>query len=276
MKRFLLLVSATLALLGATPEQVERYLMVSGSEDQLLAFEDMVDQLGQMLTAKIGSDVPLMQDSQLVSIRFREYLQQHVSESEMDEILANYAHDVMRRLISAEVVMDELQTRQDLAQFKKEIDADPLPRDRTDTVRSIVKHLYTDEALTGFFEKLFLPTYKAMVEVSDKTLDPEQVEKVTRDFVKRMQEQNYISMLFMTRDFSDEELNELEELTQSSATDHEVKALYGGIEAALEEAMANMARQMKKLYTRRKNTRTSAAATPGSDSPRTAPARSAE
>jgi len=285
MKKLFLSLGMTLALLGATPEQVERYLMVSGSEDQLIEFEEMVDQLGQMLTAKTGVEVPLMQDSQLVSIRFREYLQQHLSGSEMEEVLANYAHDVMRKLVSAEVVMDELSTRQEYVQFRKDIESDPLPKNRTETVRSIVKRLYDAKALSRFFEKLFLPTYKVMARGSGIALDDTKIEKATKDFVERMQEQNYHTMLFMTRDFTDEELHELEEISGNSASDHEVKAVLGGIEEAMSEAMANMAKQMERLYAqkRRTSTRSTAASsekkpktTPGSGSPQKAPARSAE
>ncbi|GEM_PF-1218362 len=289
MKKLFLSLSATLALMGATPEQVERYLMVSGSEDQLIDFEEMVDQLGQMLTARTGTDVPLMQDSQLVSIRFREYLQQHLSDSEMEEVLANYAHDVMRKLVSAEVVMDELQTRQEYVQFQKDIQTDPLPRNRIETVRSIVKKLYDEKTLSRFFEKLFLPTYKAMARGSGVDVKPEQIEKATKDFVKRMQKQNYNMMLFMTRDFTDEELHELDEIAGNSASDHELKAVFGGIEEAMSEAMVNMAKQMEKLFAQRRHPPMNPSAkeaektpgkkpvaTPASGSPQKAPARSAE
>jgi len=284
MKQLFLMVGATLALLGATPEQVERYLMVSGSEDQLMAFEEMVDEMGQMFGRKSGTEIPLMQDSQLVSIRFREYIQQHLSDSEMEEVLANYAHDVMRKLVSAEVIMDEQTTRQEYIDFQQTLQTDPLPKNRTEAVRAIVEALYDEEALSGFFTKLFLPTYTAISDASGQPIDAKQIEKVTKDFVKRMRDQNYNAMLFMTRDFTDEELGELEEIAKSSASDHEVKAVFGGIEYAMEEAMLNMARELKTLFKARRHppmrgkdaASEKGAVTPAAGAPRTAPARSAE
>ncbi len=245
MKRSIwLLASMIIGLTAATPEQVERYLLISGAEDQLLSFEQSIDQMGQMMAKQTGNDLPLMQDSQLLSIRFRTYLQQHLSESEMDAIIANYGHDVMRKLVSAEVLMGEPQTQEEYRAFFTRLQSEPLPKNRTEAVHAIVKGMYDEEVLVGFFDSLYMPMIRQLAARSGWKLDAGQLKKMRDGFVKRMREQNEQAMLFMTRDFSDEELSELETIAQSSATDHEAKALFGAIEYAMEEAMRSIARRM--------------------------------
>jgi hypothetical protein len=272
-------VGASLWLGAATPEQVERYLMLSGSEDQLIEFEQSIDQMNQMLAAKTGNDVPLMQDSQLLSIRFREYLQQHLSESEMDEIIANYGHDVMRKLVSAEVLMEEPQTLQAYREFLIAIRKEPLPKDRTEAVRAIVNNLYDDDVLIDFFNKLFVPMMRQMAKASGQEITKEQMKEVTEGFIKKMRDQQYNAMLFMTRDFSEEELRELEEIAANSATDHEVKAVFGAIESAMSEAMHNMSKQFADMLAARPKTRSTrddnqTKTMPASRAPQTAQTRS--
>ena len=251
MKKIAILLMIVSALFGATPEQVERYLLISGSEDQLIEFEQMIDGMSQMLAAKDGQDVPLMQDSQMVPIRFREYLQRNLSESEMQEVLDNYKHDVLRKLVSAEVLMEEPDTRESYRQFKARIQTDPLPTGRTETVKAIIKKLYDEKLLVEFFDKMFLPMVKQMGSTDGKPIPEDRVKKIGENFVKKMQKSNEQAMLFMTRDFSDEELEELDDLSGSSATSHETRAVFGAIVSAMGEAMDNMAKRFGRMVKNR-------------------------
>ena len=253
MKKLFLILWATWSAFAATPEQVERYLLVSGSEDQLIEFEQMVDGMGQMFAAKGGSDVPLMQDSQMLPIRFREYLQRNLSEDEMDEVLANYGHDVLRKLVRAEVLMEEPDTVQSYRQFRRQITDDPLPVSRTETVKAIIKKLYDEKLLTEFFEKMFLPMVKQMGSIGGKTMTEKQIKAIGKKFVKRMRENNYNAMLFMTRDFTDDELDELDDISGNSATSHETRAVFGAIVYAMDEAMHNMADRFAEMIKNRRH-----------------------
>jgi len=253
MKKLFLILLATWGMSAATPEQVERYLLVSGSEDQLIEFEQMIDQTGQMFSAQSGNDTPLMQDSQMVPIRFREYLQKHLSESEMDEVLGNYKHDVLRKLVSAEVLMEEPDTIEAYRQFLTRIKSDPLPANRTETVKEIVKKLYDEKMLTDFFDKMFMPMMQQFSQTSGKSLTKEQTKKMEKSFIKKMRESNYKALLFMSRDFSDEELDELNDVAGNSATSHETRAVFGAIVYAMEEAMHNMADRFTKMVKKRRH-----------------------
>ena len=250
----LLLVSLGI-LSAATPEQVERYLLISGSEDQLIEFEQTIDSMGQMFAAKGGSDVPLMQDSQMIPIRFREFIQKNLSEDEMDEVLANYQHDVLRKIVSAEILMEEPDTLEAYRQFIQRVKSDPLSSSRTETVKKVIKQLYDEKQLITFFKKMFLPMVKKMGAVSGNKMSDKRIEKLGKSFVKRMRESNYNAMLFMTRDFSDDELQELEDISGNSATSHETRAVFGGIIYAMEEAMHSMADRFGDMIKQHKHPR---------------------
>ena len=253
MKKVFLFLVATWSMFAATPEQVERYLLVSGSEDQLIEFEQMIDQSSKMFSARSGNDAPLMQDSQMVPIRFREYLQKHLSESEMDEVLDNYKHDVLRKLVSAEVLMEEPDTVEAYRQFLTRIKSDPLPANRTETVKEIVKKLYDEKMLTEFFDKMFMPMMKQISAISGKALTKEQVKQMEKSFIKKMRQSNLNALLFMSRDFSDEELDTLNDIAGNSATSHETRAVFGAIVYAMEEAMHNMADRFAQMMKGRKH-----------------------
>jgi hypothetical protein len=250
MKKIMWMVMAVSTLFSATPEQVERYLLVSGSEDQLIQFEQMIDGMGKAFG---GNGMPLMEDSQLAPIRFREYLQRHVSEDEMQEILGNYHHDVLRKLIRAEVLLSEPETVETYQLFLKQIQTDPLPKNRTEAVRSIVKKLYDEKMLIEFFEKMFLPMVAKTAQIMKKPITDKKAKSIGKSFVKNMQEHNYNALLFMTRDFSNEEMEELDEVVGNSATSHETRAVFGAIVYAMEEAMTNMAERLSHLARQRKH-----------------------
>ncbi len=257
-KTWIILLASASMLLAATPEQVERYLLVSGSEDQLIEFEQQIDSMGQMFAAKGGDDVPLMQDSQMIPIRFREYIQKNLSEDEMDEVLDNYKHDVLRKIVSASVLMEEPDTIASYRQFLKQIKEEPLPANRTESVKTIIKQLYDEKQLIEFFDKMFLPMVKKMAEVSGQDISKKQIDDLGKRFVKKMRESNVNAMLFMTRDFSDDELQELKEVSGNSATSHETRAVFGGIVYALDEAMRNITNRFATMLQKRKHPATRA------------------
>jgi hypothetical protein len=252
-KRLVLWIFSVSILFGATPEQVERYLLLSGSEDQLVVFEQMIDDMGQMLAAQSGQDIPLMQDSQMISIRFREHIQRALSESEMDEVIANYKHDVLRKLVNAEVLMAEPETMEAYQAFQARIQNDPLPAGRIQTVKSIVEKLYDEELLIDFFNKMFLPLIQKMPTKNGKPISKKRLVQFGKSFAKKMRKNNEEAMLFLTQDFSDEELEELDTLSGNSATSHETRAVFGAIVASMREAMDNMGERFAAMIRQHKH-----------------------
>ncbi len=256
MIKTLVLMLVSLGILSAaTPEQVERYLFISGSEDQLIEFEKSIDNMGKVFASKGGNGAPLMEDSQMITIRFREFIQRHLSEDEMDEVLANYGHDVIRKIVRAEALMGEAETIETYRQFLLQIKDSPLSSNRTETVRKVVKQVYDEKILATFVKKMIVPMIKKLSEASGKKMEEKAIDTIVKSSIKRMQENNYDTMLFMTRDFSDEELQELEEISANSATSHETQAVFGGITYAMEEAMNSTTNQLVAVIKQKKHPR---------------------
>jgi len=87
---------------SATPEQVEKYLLVSRSEEELIALES---QFSAMQNAFKRNDTNQTEDStydmQMLSLRFKEYIEKNLSEEEMTEVLENYTNVVLLQFVSA-------------------------------------------------------------------------------------------------------------------------------------------------------------------------------
>ena len=80
--RFLLILFATISLLfSATKEQVDRYFLISNSAQDIVDIENSLQKLQNYTNPNN------LYDTALVKIRFKERLQQILSESEMDEVI---------------------------------------------------------------------------------------------------------------------------------------------------------------------------------------------
>jgi oligoribonuclease NrnB/cAMP/cGMP phosphodiesterase (DHH superfamily) len=165
----------------------------------------------------------------------------------MNEIIDNYKHDVLRKLVSAQVLMDEPETVEAYHQFLKRIKSDPLPVNRTETVKDIVKKLYDEKTLIDFFDHMFLPIAKQMVELTGRKISDKELKVMEKSFAKKMRDINYNELLFMTRDFEMNELDELDDVSGSSATNHETRAVFDAVVYAMNEAMSNMVKRFSAI-----------------------------
>jgi hypothetical protein len=248
MKKILIFLTAITTIYAATPEQVDRYLLISGSESQLLQVEQMVEGLSRMF----NNGKPMMNDTQMISIRFKEYLQRNLSEDEMQEVMDNYKHEVLRKLVGAQVLMGEAETAQSFALFNKNIKTDPLPSNRTSTIKEIVKKAYNEKLLGEFFDKIFTRITVGLGKIIGKSMPKDEMEKAKKDFIKKMRDNNYKSLLFMTRDFTIDELNELNDIAGSSSSNHETHAVFNGVIFAMEEVLDNMEKKFETMAKERK------------------------
>jgi len=224
--------------------------MISGSEDQLMEFEKLVENMSQIFAARSGDAKPLMQDSQMLSIRFREYIQRNLSEDEMQEVMDNYKHDVMRKLVSAQVLMEEPETQEAYGAFVRQIATNPLPSNRTETVKTIIKNIYDESTLKEYFGHTYLPIMRSFGAALGKKLTDKQIAQMQKKFIQNLRKSNYNLMLFMTRDFDDDQLDELRSISASSASDHETKVVFGAISYAMTEALHNLVDRVLKAKTR--------------------------
>ncbi len=223
-------------LFGATPEQVEQYLSVSNSEEQLIALQQRYSAMHENLNKESNDTTPY--DMQLLSIRFRDYLQKNLSEDEMNEILENYKKTALLHFVSA---TDETPDPKAMAAYIAQLPNLPDAQERIGIVKEITKHFYAKDAISTLYKKLIKPLFEKGIGAQD--IDKSRLKDVEKNYLGMMQEAGYNETLYATKDFDIEELKALRDIAKNSATDHEVKAVYGAIAYALQEFFNTLAKR---------------------------------
>ena len=231
----LLLLASTL--FAATPEQVERYLMLSHAEEDLLELETSFSAIQNRMDAKESNGTAY--DTEMLTVRFREYLQKTLSGSEMDKVLENYKSEALLKFVyeSSDPEGDYLAIRT----YAKEAKADPELKSRLEIIKKINKYYSNKEAITKMFDTLIMPIIKR---VKPKSSDKKQVKKMRERYLKSMTENGYNQILYATREFTTEELDALLEVAKTPAMGYETKAVFGAMAYAMQEFMETMADRM--------------------------------
>jgi len=239
MKRLLL----TLTLLthlsfAATLEQVEQYLSVSNAEEELLALEAQFSSMQNSFSKEDNASDNKTYDMQMLSLRFKDYLQKHLSEDEMTEVLENYKSVVLLQFVSASSEVqdhDENETYNYVAALK----ADPEADTRIELVEQISKKLYSKEAMLIMFDELMKPLIQSGI--GGEKMNDEMLKGMKENYLKAMIESSKNETLFASKDFTMEELEELLTIAKTPAIDHETKAVFGAMAYSLKEFFMSMA-----------------------------------
>ena len=241
MKKIILFNILTAFLLAATPKQVEQYLSISNADEQLVELEQQFSQMQNNLnTIRKDREKTESYDMQLLSIRFKAYLQKHVSENEMGEILKQYRNVLLLQYTSA-VAESQSISDKELEKYFKEITSDPQMQTRIDLVEKISQEMYDKESMVIMFDGLMKPLL-ANAPGGDK-IDEKTLEANRKSYVKRMSEEMKKQTLYATRDFTTEELEALEEIAKLPVIDKETKAVFGATAYALEEFFLSLAKR---------------------------------
>jgi len=221
---------------AATPEQVERYLMLSHAEDDLLELESSFGAMQNRMDAKDGNGTTY--DTEMLTIRFREKLQQSLSDSEMDKVLENYKNETLLKFVyeSSDPEGDYLE----IQKYAKEAKANPELKSRLEIVQKINKYYSNKEAITQMFDTLMLPIFKRI----KPEMDDNNIKEMRKRYLKSMAENGYNQILYATREFETQELDALLEIAKTPAMGYEVKAISAAMSYAMEEFMTVMADRM--------------------------------
>ncbi|MCF6207155.1 MAG: hypothetical protein L3J47_09730 [Sulfurovum sp.] len=237
MKKLLLSTLLSTLLFSATPEQVERYLSISNADEQLVELESQFSQMQRNLNRN-REEAPTY-DMQMLSIRFKEYLQKHLSEDEMEEILQQYKNVLLLQFVSASA--ESQKDTEGMEKYLKELESDPQAQARKKLVRKISDEMYNKESMTVMFDNLIKPLMENAPGGGE--LSKELLKKSRESYVKRMIEETQKETLYATRDFTMEELEELEQIAKSPAIDKETKAIFGATAYALQEFFLSLAKR---------------------------------
>ena len=213
---------------SATTEQVEHYLSVSNSEEELLTLESQFSILFNNTSNDNNTSKSSTYDMQMLSIRFKDYIQKHLSEDEMTEVLDNYKNIIFMQFISVTSSQNNEQntTQRDINQSQES-------SIRIDLVEKINKKIYNKESLLVLFDELISPMIQNMNPNQPSTKESQK--KMKKDYLKNMIESSKKELLYTTKDFSIEELEKILKIAQTPAIEHESKVVSGAIAYALKE-----------------------------------------
>ena len=232
-----LLITITLLtqlLFSATSEQVEQYLSISNAEEELLTLEA---QFSFMQNGFSQDENTSTYDMQLLSVRFRDYIEKHLSENEMTEVLENYKNVVFLQYISALASENYDQNESDT--YTNNMKADPEAASRLELVDKISNKLNNEESIIVMFDELMKPLMENAK--GGQKLDDEYMKKRRESYMKSRVEDSKKETIYATKDFTMEELEELLSIAETPASNYEVKAVYGATAYALKEFFLSMA-----------------------------------
>ncbi|WP_295419057.1 hypothetical protein [Sulfurovum sp.] len=240
MKKHLFILTLLSSLLfSATPEQVEQYISVSNSEEQLIELESQFSQMQNNIN-KLDSNSSKESNSydmQLLSIRFREYLQKNLSEDEMNEILQQYKSMLLLQFVSAQ--NDPEYDPKKAARYVKELQENPEASVRIELAQKIAEALYKKDSITILFDNLIKPLMENSI--GGSKMNDEAMKESRKTYIKMMLEEGKTEAIYLTKDFTQEELEALLKIVKTPAMDHESKAVFGAMAYALKEFFLSMA-----------------------------------
>lgn len=241
LKNILLWTLFSTFLFASTAEQVERYIDISSSEEQLIELENQFSRMQQSINSikKEGSETSNEYDMQLLSIRFREYLQKNISEDEMDEILKAYRSVVLLKFVS--VQNDSEYDEKEAEAYVKSLGNEENASVRIDLLENISSTLYNKDNIGILFDNLMKPFLQQSQ--NGKQIDDAAMQKNKEAYIKNKQASGKLESTYMTREFTIEELEALLEIVKSPAINHESKAVFGATAYALQEFFLSMAKR---------------------------------
>jgi len=236
MKQLLFIILFTQLLFSATPEQIEKYISISNSEEQLITLENQFSQMQNSIN-RISKEESDTYDMQLLSIRFREYLQKNISEDEMDKILKQYKNVVLLQFVS--VQNDAAYDEKEAEAYMKELQTEENATVRMNLLDEISEKLYKKENIGILFDSLMKPLMQNSKNSSQ--IDDETLKKSKETYIKRMIKSGKVETAYSSREFTIEELEELLKIVKTPAIDHESKVIFSATAYALREFFLSMA-----------------------------------
>jgi hypothetical protein len=241
MKKTLVTLLLSSILFAATPEQVDHYLSISNADEQLVELETLFSQMQNNLNQMSeDEDSQSSYDMEMLSIRFKEYLQKHLSEEEMKEILDQYKNIILLQYVSA-TAESQLQDEESIKKYLETLEHDPDMEARKKLVEKISDEMYSKESMSLMFDNLMKPLMEN-APGGDKLSD-EALEKSRKAYIERMAEETRKETLYATRDFTMEELEKLEQIAKEPAISKETEAVFGATAYALQEFFLSLSKR---------------------------------
>lgn len=211
MFKFILLSTLSLQLLfAATSEQVDQYMTLSHSDRALIEIEQFFENLSQ------STETSENNQSEQITLAYEIYIGKHISEDEMEDILAIYRKPVMQRYV---VEMDTTEIPEtEMKEFLLTLEEHPISTERMDIVNKIIDHIIDEETMLTFYKSMmqrYIPQEdNREKERSDtKKREPNSDEQ---EFINLMKDATRQELLYGTQVLSMEEMREIHDIFGST------------------------------------------------------------
>jgi len=230
MKKLLLsFILLTQLLFCATDEQIEHYLLVSNSDEQLLMLQEA------FCTLKQDANISITQTKILTT--FKSHLKKNLTQKEMQSILNNYNNFTLLQFVSATSKLN-FETNATLT-YIKEIKENNNQMLRTHLITQITQKFYNKEGLSLFFNQFLKPlithSIKNTLPNEDINTSTHILNKIKQNYLYTTSKIAYEETLFATKEFSIEELQELLTLSQLPIVKKETLSLFDAMAYALKQ-----------------------------------------
>lgn len=217
---------------AATPEQIEQYLMVSNAEEELLALESQFSSMQNGFKKENNASENKTYDMQMLTLRFKDYLEKHISEDEMTEVLENYKNVILLQFVSASSASQN-RDQNETTSYITALKADSEAGTRIDIIKKISKELNSKEAMLVMFDELMKPLMENGI--GGGKMSDDMLKGAKENYLNTMIEASTDDILYIAKDFSMEELEGLLKIVQTPAVGYETKAVFGAMAYALKE-----------------------------------------
>ncbi len=193
-------------LFSATTEQILQYLSLSHSEQQIIGIEQVFDAMRQR--QEQNESIESNKSTSQVGIVYQEYLEEHLSSDEIEELLALYRLPVMERYVSE--VKTLTINEDDMKAYLESLKETPLTTEREDIIEEIVFKVINKKLQRNF--------YRSMMQRYIKKADTNKTQITSNEqkFIESMSASTKNRLLYGTQIFNLEEMKELKNAIGSS------------------------------------------------------------
>ena len=197
-------------LFAATSEQVDQYMSLSHSDRALVEIEQMFEDLSQTLETTDSNR------SQQITLAYEIYIGKHISEDEMDELLAIYRKPVMQRYV---VEMDTTEIpREEIEEFMRTLEENPPSTQRMDIINNLVENIIDEETMLKFYQSMmqrYIPKENNNSnETNSSSIKESNAQE--KEFIDMMKKATKQELLYGTQVLSMEEMREINDISKSS------------------------------------------------------------
>ena len=203
----------TTSIFSATSQQVDQYMSTTHSDRELIEIEQMFSNLSN--TMDLSDD----NISNQITLDYQIYLGKHISEDEMEELLAIYRNPVMQQYINEMDIIDI--PEDEMENFLLTLKEEPLSTERQDVIDELLKTIVNEDLLLEFYESMMQrytikdnnDTNRNKEKKNTTTKKPSEEAKRFLDIIKKGIEQE---LLYGTQVLSLDEIKKVNEIMKSS------------------------------------------------------------